>query len=503
MQENTNKAIAINSIITYARIFINAILGLFTTRYALMALGITDFGLFSVLGSFISFMMIVNTIMVATCNRFLSVAIGKGDSVEINRVFNVNLTIFLGCAFLFLVIALPLGLWYTNNYINYDGPIENARMVFLFTIVGSLLSTVATPFNGLLMAKERFFMFSIVDVVLHVIRFVVVLALVYYFEEKLFVYTLLNTTTAIIPLFVYWFYCKSKFPDIVKWKPVRDKKIYKEVFGFSGWVAYGAVATVARQQGAALIINTFFNTVMNAALGIANTVNSYVSMFAQSLTQPMQPQITKSFAAGNRARTDELLVMSTKYSFMLMLLVGSPFFIGGDWILQLWLGEVPPYAPTFVTLLIIDNLVVSFNSGLSPVIFADGRIALYQILINTLRLLSIVAAYIVLKMGMQPASLFYCYIAFSVIIVVATQYCMHKTLHYNMSKVYRESYLPSILSLILFLPILAIPIIAHPVVNILLSMLYLIVIDYLVVLNAKEKGYIVHFLRNKVFSGKH
>ena len=260
-------------------------------------------------------------------------------------------------------------------------------------------------------------------------------------------------------------------------------------------MAYGAVTTVARQQGAALIINTFFNTIMNAALGIANTVNTYVSMFAQSLTQPMQPQITKSFAAGNHARTDELLVMSTKYSFMLMLLVGTPFFIGGDWILQLWLGEVPPYAPSFVTLMIIDNLVVSFNSGLSPVIFADGRIALYQILINTLRLLSLVAAFIVLKMGMSPTSLFYCYIVFSVIIVLATQYCMHKTLNYDMSKVYKESYMPSIVSLVMFLPFLFLPEILHPSVNIILTLIYLLFLDYFIVLNKKERNYITKFFK--------
>jgi O-antigen/teichoic acid export membrane protein len=499
MKENTNKAIAVNSIITYAKIFISGILGLFTTRYALMALGVTDYGLFSVLGSFMSFMVIVKTIMVATCNRFLSVAIGKGDPEEINRVFNVNLSIFLGCALFFLIIAFPVGLWYTNNYINYDGPIENARMVFVFSIVSSLVSTIATPFDGLLMAKERFFLFSLMDVLIHIIRFVVVLLLVYCFTNKLLIYTMLNAMTTMIPLFVYFVYCKKKFPDIVKWKPVRDKKIYKEVFGFSGWVAYGAIATVGRQQGAALIINLFFNTIMNTALGIANTINTYVTMFAHSLTQPMQPQITKSYAAGNHTRTDELLIMSTKFSFMLMLLVGAPFFVGGEWLLHLWLGEVPPFASTFATLLIIDNLVMCFNSGLSPVIFADGRIALYQILINTLRLLSIVAAYIVLKIGMPPTALFYCYIAFSVIVVLATQFCMHKTLKYDMRNVYKESYLPSILTIMLFLPILLLPEIYHPLVNIIMTISYLLLLDYFIVLNKKERGYIVNFINGKIF----
>lgn len=502
MKENTNKAIAINAVITYAQLFINAVLGLFTTRYALMALGVADYGLFSVLGSFISFIMVIKTIMVSTSNRYISVAIGKGNQNEINKIFNVNLVLFIGVALVLLLFALPVGLWYTNNFINYDGPIENARMVFIFTVVGSLLSIISMPYHGLLMAKERFFMFSLVDVVIHIIRFVVVLLLVYYFENKLLVYTILQSSTVILPVLVYWLYCRWKFPAIVKWNLVRDKAVYKDILGFSGWVSYGAVAWVVRNQGAALLVNAFFNTVMNAALGIANTVNTYVSMFANSVNQPILPQITKSYTVGNLGRTDELLVMSTKFSFLLMLLVGTPFFVEGEWILHLWLGNVPPYAVTFTVLLIIDNLVQSFNSGLSPVLFADGRIALYQMLINSLRLLAVVAAFFALKAGFGPQSLFICYIAFSVIIVFATQFCMHKTLNYDMRRVYRESYKPSVITLLLLLPVFFIPDIYHPLVKIIVSLLYLVLLVLFVGLGKKERKMLKEGIINRICTCK-
>lgn len=500
MKENTNKAIAVNSLITYARIFINAVLGLFTTKYTLIALGVSDYGLFSVLGSFITLVMVVNTIMVSTSNRYLSVAIGKGDEEEMNKVFNVNLTLFGLCAVVLLMVALPLGLWYTNNYINYDGPIENARMVFVCTIIGSLLSIVAMPFHGLMMAKERFFVFSITEVIIHIIRFVVVIILVYNFTNKLLIYSLMQAFTAFLPVLIYWLYCREKFPDIVKWNIVKNRGQYREMLGFSGWVSYGAVAWVARNQGASLLVNAFFSTAMNAALGIANTVNSYVTMFANSLTHPMQPQITKSYASGRYARTDDLLVMSTKYTFMLMLLVGTPFFVGGEWILGLWLGNVPPYAMSFTVLLIIDNIVLSFNSGLSPVIFADGRIALYQVVINTLRLLAIVAAYFVLRSGMEPQSLFISYIVFSILVVFATQYCMHKTLHYDMSRVYKESYKPSILTLFLLSPAFLLPQIIHPLFNIVIVEIYLIFLELFVGLNIKERTTLFGVIINKVLN---
>lgn len=457
MQENTNKAIIINSTINYAKMFFNIILALLTTRFALQALGVNDFGLYSVLGSIISFIGIFNTIMVSACNRFLAVAIGKGDISNANKQFNVNFTIFIGLSVLLLLIAYPIGNWYIHKYIHYDGPIENAMTVFVLSILGSAISTLAIPFHGLLMAKERFFVFSIVDVMSHLGRFIIAYILISHFENKLFVYTLSMSFFTAVPTAIYWMYCHQKFPEYVRFEFVREKKLYKSVFAFSGWVSYGAIACVARNQGTALLVNAFFNTAMNTALGLANSINTYIAMFANNLTQPMQPQITKSYAAGNFSRTDELLIMSTKYSFMLMMLISCPFLISAHWVLELWLGEVPEYVVSFMILISIDNIVMSFNLGISNILFASGRIALYQIVINTLRLLAIVAAYFVLKSGTEPHALFYTYIVFSVLIVFATQWCLKHTLHYNVHNLVYQSYLPSITITLLFLVILFLP----------------------------------------------
>ena len=153
MQENTNKSIAINSIILYVRMIITALCAILTTRFALHALGVTDFGLFSLLGGIISFILIFNTIMLSTTNRFIAVALGKGNIQEANEQFNVNFAIHLALALLTLVIAFPLGDWYINNYVNYDGNPSVAAMVFRWSIIGSIISFIGFPFNVLLMAK--------------------------------------------------------------------------------------------------------------------------------------------------------------------------------------------------------------------------------------------------------------------------------------------------------------------------------------------------------------
>ena len=169
MLENTNKSIAINSIIIYVKLGISTICSLLTTRFALLALGIVDFGLFSVLGGIISLINIFNTIMLSTSNRFLAVAVGKGNCNYINKIFNVNLSIFLFISIIVLLVAFPVGHWYIHNYLQYAGDVNNAIIVFDISIIGSILSSLGIPYNGLLIAKEKFIVFCSADIISHIV----------------------------------------------------------------------------------------------------------------------------------------------------------------------------------------------------------------------------------------------------------------------------------------------------------------------------------------------
>ena len=497
MLENTNKAIAVNSFILYVKLGISIICGLLTTRFSLEALGVSDFGLFSVLGGLISFIAIINTVMVSTSNRFIAVAIGKGDIIETNKQFNVNLLIHISISLLTLLIAFPIGKWYINAFMNYDGETGNAFMVFSLTIIGSAFTILGVPFHGLLMARERFIIFSAVDVLSHILKLIFTYLLVSHFEagNKLFLYTIMTVILTVYPPVVYALYSYRKFPDITRFCLVKDKQMYRKVFSFSAWVAYGAVATVAKAQGAALIINVFFNTVMNTGLAIANSINHYIILFSENITKPIAPQITKSYAAGNKKRTDELLIMSTKFSFLLMLLIASPFLVNSEWIINLWLGKVPEYSVLFLKLIIADALVGSMNSGISNVIFASGKIKVYQIVINTLRLSAIAFAYLILKAGAPAHALYYSYIAITVVIVISNQIILHKTLGYDNSLLLKQSYLPSVIVFALFAPLILIKLPFAPLANIIISFICLLVIEFLVGLNKRERNYILNIFR--------
>ena len=497
MRENTNKAILVNSLILYIRLGLVAITSLFTTRFALKALGVDDFGLFSVVGGIVSFMSIFNTVMLTTSNRFIATAIGKGNIENANKQFNINLIIHIAIAALTLLLTIPLGEWYINKFVNYPGDLNNAIWVYRISMLGAVISFLGVPYNGLLLAKERFFVFCSTDVLSSILKMAMSYFLISHFSEKLLVYALTIAFTTAYPTLVFYIYCNSKFAEICKFQIVKDKKSYRDVLDFSMWIGYGAVATVGKNQGAALIINGFFNTVMNTALGIANSINQILLSFSHNISKSIAPQIVKNYAIGNKDRCESLVILSSKASFIVMLLVSSPFIVAPDFIFKLWLGTIPDHLILFTYLLIADALIGSINAGIPELIFATGNIKWYQIIVNTLFLLSVIVGFFVLKAGAPAHYLQVTYIFFSIIILVVRQIVLNRVVKFNNKRLLISAYLPSITIFLGFIPILFLKNIISPLLLVTASIFYIILLGFLIGLSKNERRKVLTYVKTR------
>lgn len=495
IKENSAQAIVINSVILYLRLFVTAVCGLFTTRYALEALGVNDYGLFAVVGGIISFIAILNTIMLSTSNRFIATAIGKKDLSLISKTFNVNLIIHLFIAVFTVCVLGPIGKWYIENYINYSGNTKIVLDVYYISLFCSAISFIGVPYNGLLLAKERFVVFCSTDIFASVIKLVISYILISHFEAKLLIYAFTLGITTAFPTLIFYLYCRHRFPLYVKFKFIKDRKLYKEIFNFSIWVGYGALASIGKSQGGALIINRFFNTVMNTAYGIANTVNGILLTFAHNVTKSIAPQITKSYAAGEYSKSEKLVIISSKVSFSLMLLISSPFIVTPELIFSIWLGEIPDYVIIFTYLVIADALIGALNAGIPELIFASGKIKSYQIIVNTVFLLSIVAGYFTLKAGFPAYYLQIVYILFSFLALIIRQIVLNKVVKFNNKKLFIESYLPSVIVFILFLGIFFLKPVIDAWLLFTIALIYLLVLIFLIGLNKDERGFIIRILK--------
>ena len=241
-------------------------------------------------------------------------------------------------------------------------------------------------------------------------------------------------------------------------------------------------------------MNLFFNTVMNTAMGLANSVNHILLMFANNATKSISPQITKSYAAGNIDRSESLVCFASRLSFLVMFSISVPFLLVPEYIYGLWLGQVPPFVVVFTYLMIIDALIGSLNAGIPELIFATGKIKWYQIIVNSFFIASVVVAYFVLKLGAPAYALIMTYIVFSLIVLVVRQIVLNRVVHFNNRKLLKESYLPSGLVVAFIMPCFFFRPPIHPLLWLTIVMIYELSVVYLVGINSREREYIKSFL---------
>lgn len=416
----------------FLRLLFTSALGLFTSSFVIRSLGASDFGLYSVVGGVVIMMAFLNTVMTSTTYRYLAFEMGKGNNEGVNRVFNISLVIHLCLALIVLVLTETVGVYYLNHYLNFDaGKLADAMFVLRFSTYATVFSIVSIPYQGLVTAQENFSTQAIIEIIRSLIGFLVAIIIVYYTGNRLRLYALLTAIANIVPALLFFAYCKYKYSEIIMWNFQRGKKQYKEMIGFSGWIMLGAAAGVGQTTGSALIINSFFGTVLNATFGIANQVNSIVLMFARNLGQAAIPQITKSFSSGNTDRTISLAAYISKYTVFLTLLPSVPILLETDFLLRLWLGNLPPYAVVFCQLLLINALMSGLGSGLPAVIQATGKIKYFQMVLSTTSLLSLPIAYFLFKTGYPPSSILITFITTTGINVVIWQVLLKRVIDFN------------------------------------------------------------------------
>ena len=237
---------------------------------------------------------------------------------------------------------------------------------------------------------------------------------------------------------------------------------------------------------------------MNAGLAVANSVGSILQTFANNAQKPISPQIVKNYAAGNLDRCTSLVCLASKATYLSMFFVSIPFILAPEVIFGLWLKEVPPYAITFTHLLIVDILIFSINAGVNDFVFATGKIKIYQMIVNTLLVSSIVVGYLAMRRGMPPEYLFYVYIAFSFLVFLVRPFIIIRITKFDVWALVRGSYVPVLLITLLFAPTLYLKQVAGPIQSVVMAYAYFVLLLYFIGLRKNERQYVNSLIRNKL-----
>ena len=437
-----NKRIAKNTLVVYGQLMLRLVLGLYTSRLALEALGVSDLGLYSVVAGVIFLFTFISDSLSDTTIRYVNVERGKKDG-DLNRVFNVCNVLHIGMALLLFILLEMGGMYYINHFLNVEpGKEADAMFAFHVGVIVCCLGIINVPFSSLFNATEKFLFVAVVAISVKVVQLLLLFWLLTYEGSRIRAFTLIETLTMLTSFVVYHYYCYRLWPEVVKWKFVRGWAVYKAMIQFSYYNLLSSVASMARGQGSQLLINYFFGTVVNGAFAIGKAIERNIYPFAINFQGAAEPQIMQSYSCGDMERVFFLTSRIGKYCLLMMLMAFFPLWAELDFILHVWLVDVPDGALVLSQMILLMTFVSITDGGLSHVVNASGKVSRFKTTYSLLTVSCVPIGFVILKAGSPAYMVLVIFIIVDVIWRII-QICMVRSiLHFPIMRFCRETYLP-------------------------------------------------------------
>lgn len=399
-----NRRIAKNTIFLYVRMLLAMAVSLYTSRVVLQVLGVVDYGIYGVVGGIVTMFTFLNASMSGATARFLTYELGQNNQFRLNETFISAFILHSIIALIIVLVAETIGLWFlVNKLVIPEERMCAAHWVYQLSILSMVISVTQVPYNACIISHERMQVYAYVEILNSVLRLVIVYLLLWGGNDKLIFYAALVLAVSFLIAMIYRGYCVRHFSECrfrFLWRP----NILKPMLSFSGWDIYGNMSVLARTQGVNMMLNIFFGPALNAAAGIATQVQSAIMSFATNVLTASRPQIIKQYAQGYPNQMISLIRNTLRLNFLLLLVISVPLMLEIDFVLKVWLKEVPAYAAIFCFYTLLFNFFASLSSVLMTGIHATGRIKRSSLINGTLYLSVLPVTYILFKYGTAPWS---------------------------------------------------------------------------------------------------
>lgn len=408
--ESGNRRIARNTVVLYVRTIFTLLVSLYTSRITLDVLGVSDFGIYSVVGGLVSMFSVMSSSLCNSISRFLTFGLGKGDEKKLHSIFTTSVNIQILMALFVFIVGALVGGWFLNNKMSIpEGRLFAANWVLFLSLCSFSIGLISVPYNSCIIAHEKMDAFAYISILECVLKLGIVYLLYIFPFDKLILCSALFVLLSLVIRFIYGFYCKIHFKEC-KYEFNIDKSLLKEMGSFAGWNFFGNTSYLLNTEGVNMLMNVFFGVVVNAARGVAVQVQNAILQFVNNFTTAINPQITILYAEGNYERLFSLICKGAKYSYFLLLLFTIPVFVESDKILELWLGKVPEYSSIFLKLILIGSYMTIIGNTSFTAIMATGNIKSYQIWITIVGCLVFPLTWVFYKLGYEVTITYYIYI---------------------------------------------------------------------------------------------
>ena len=411
-----SKRIAKNTGFLYFRMLIMLFISLYTSRVVLNALGIIDFGVYNVISGFVTMFSLMN--FGSASQRFLSYSLGNSTEKSVSDVFSIFNLINIVIIVLVILLGETIGLWFVLNKLNVPtDQTQTVNIIYQLAICSFIILLYTSTASSALIAYEKMSAFAYISIIEAILKLGIAFVIAIVPNDRLVLYAFLMFLMQAISRFSFLWYCKKKL-DLPVFRILYDRPFFKKVLGYTSWNCLVGIGVTLANQGQNILLNLFGGPILNTSRGIALQVQGAMSGFVQNFMNAVSPPIVKSWSKNRLDEVTKLYYLSSKISFLLILFLISPVIIKAEFILHIWLGEVPPYGVVFLQIILLLATVSSLSHPNLLVVQASGNLRAYKLSELVFLLILFLGSWFLLYKGFPPQSIFVASLITEIILLI-------------------------------------------------------------------------------------
>ena len=399
-----SRRVARNTLLLYLRMLLLLVIGLFTSRLVLQALGEQDYGTYNAVYGMVMMFTLLSGSMSNAISRYMAFELGAagGGGERLRKLFCSAILIQLALVLLLALLVPTLGEWYlSTRMVIPEGSLGKARLVMYASALLLAIQLFSIPYNAVIISREKMKVFAYISVLEAALKLAVAFYLLYTPYDKLICYALCMPAVALLIRSTYALHCRRSYPEC-RGAVIIDMGAVRGILGLGGWSFAAGAASTMNTHGLGILSNRFFGVGVNASRAIATQVEGIIKQFVSNFLTALNPQITKSWAEGNRDYCFALVAKGCKFSSLIVLAFAVPFAFEAQTLLELWLGDVVPEGAALFTSLSLFCLLADMGANsIFQLVLSTGRVAKYYIVTSLISLLAYILAYISFALGGQ------------------------------------------------------------------------------------------------------
>ena len=374
-QLDANKEIKAGAVVSYLSLLVDLVLALFYTPYLISILGESQFGIYSLAMSIVTF-FVMDFGIGASVTRFLALYRSKGDFKSIENFLGITLKIYF-IIDLVLFIILSISFAFINRiFIQLDSEeIGIFKAVFIVSSVFSLYSLFASPLNGILMAFERFYFLKITVLISRLTSVLLILFVIQYYPF-VYIVVLINAFIGVLVSFVKLKYIKKRLISRINWRN-KDLKLVKQIFGFSVFVILSIIFEQLTVNFGPIVLGIVAGGTTHIAFyAIGQTVYIFVVGIASAMNGLFLPKVSRLIESKTRTDILNLMIRVGRLQFYIMGLIILGIISMGNEFVSLWMGDGFNSVYMVILYLVIPYLIISSMDIAYMTIVAEGKMHL-------------------------------------------------------------------------------------------------------------------------------